>query len=509
MSASPTIPVLRSLDDAAGCDALVLVGPAPWGAVSLSPAVRGALEARLAIEPAPPRGQTAMAACGDAPGGRMVLAPTGPLSHFTDDVRRYAEAAVLGVRRAVRAGAKRPALYVDVCAEPRFARALVVAAAAAADVAWVHPQWGSASELAEIGVAAADPELLARAAALEAGRWMARDLTAGDPEFHAPEGFAARCEAEFSGSAVQVSVERDAAAISREYPLLGAVARASLAVPRHHPRIVRLHYDGGSGTHFCFAGKGVTYDTGGADLKVGGAMRGMSGDKGGAAGVAGFFRLLAAAQPPGLRATALLGCVRNSIGADAYVSDEVIRSRAGVHVVVGNTDAEGRMVLADLLAEFREGLEDGGPSVLCSVATLTGHVIRAYGHYGSVMGNDAALAAGWPQRLVDAGDALGDPFEHSRIRREDYEMIAPRADGGPTVQCNSAPSSATPRGHQFPFAFLERASGLDRHQLGTTVPTPFLHLDIAGAAEHGGGPQAGEPTGAPVPALAGALLEWA
>jgi leucyl aminopeptidase len=281
-----------------------------------------------------------------------------------------------------------------------------------------------------------------------------------------------------------------------------------MKVERHRPRVIKLTYDGGGGPHYFFAGKGVTYDTGGADLKVGGSMAGMSMDKGGAAGVAGFFGLLAAAQPKGLRATAYLGCVRNSIGSEAYVSDEIMASRAGVKIVVGNTDAEGRMVLADMLAALRDEAAAAGDAVAMSVATLTGHVGRAYGPYAAVMANGAAVAADWPRRIQQAGELLGDPFEWSMIRREDYDMIRPKTKGGPIVQCNSAASVNTQRGHQFPFCFLEKVSGLEHHDVGAASPVPYLHLDIAFSVTHTGGSMDGLPSGSPVPALAGALLGW-
>ncbi len=79
-------------------------------------------------------------------------------------------------------------------------------------------------------------------------------------------------------------------------------------------------------------GKGVTYDTGGADLKTDGSMAGMSRDKGGAAAVAGVVRAAAALALPGVEVIGLLGLVRNSVGEESYVSDEIITSRAGVRV---------------------------------------------------------------------------------------------------------------------------------------------------------------------------------
>ena len=129
-----------------------------------------------------------------------------------------------------------------------------------------------------------------------------------------------------------------------------------------------------------FVGKGVTYDTGGADLKTDGHMRGMSRDKCGAATLAGFMKSVSLISPTHVNITCYLGFVRNSIGSDAYVSDEIITSRDGCRVLVGNTDAEGRMVMADLLCKVKEEALAvvGGICHLFTVATLTGHAIRAW-----------------------------------------------------------------------------------------------------------------------------------
>lgn len=103
------------------------------------------------------------------------------------------------------------------------------------------------------------------------------------------------------------------------------------------------------------AHQGVTYDTGGCDIKAGGAMAGMSRDKCGAAAVVGFLKACELLRPD-VKVVASLGMVRNSVGEQAYVADELIRSRSGLAVRVGNTDAEGRMVMGDLLAEVRARL---------------------------------------------------------------------------------------------------------------------------------------------------------
>jgi leucyl aminopeptidase len=274
------------------------------------------------------------------------------------------------------------------------------------------------------------------------------------------------------------------------------VARASVSVPRHRPCVVRLELgpeDAAEPIVLC--GTGVTYDTGGADLKTNGAMAGMSRDKGGAGAVAGLMRVLAEAPPKGVRVVALLGMVRNSIGEESFVSDEIIPSRAGVLVRIGNTDAEGRLVLADLLSEGAEilGKKQG---IVLSVATLTGHVYRALGPYVGALGNALARDASLLPALAAHGEALGEPMEVERPRREDYALVAPKSVAEELMSSNRLASVDTPRGHQFPFAFLDLAARLSKRGVA------FGHLDIGGAAMSPADWQAGRPTGSPVLALA-------
>ncbi|XP_028171802.1 putative aminopeptidase W07G4.4 [Ostrinia furnacalis] len=236
-------------------------------------------------------------------------------------------------------------------------------------------------------------------------------------------------------------------------------------------------------------GKGVTYDTGGCDIKAGGAMAGMSRDKCGAAAVAGFLKACELLRPR-LRVLAALGVVRNSVGEEAYVADELLRSRRGDSVRVGNTDAEGRLVMADLLAEMHERARGLPGAHIYSVATLTGHAHRAYGDgYTAALDNHAAR--GHAQRLQAAGEQLGDMIEVSTIRRED--LAAHRGRGDERLhQADPRPSTATPRGHQAPAAFLLLTAGLH------AGAARYTHLDVAASA--GDLPRA--PTAAPLLALA-------
>jgi leucyl aminopeptidase len=203
-----------------------------------------------------------------------------------------------------------------------------------------------------------------------------------------------------------------------------------------------------------------------------------------------------------VRVVGLLGMVRNSIGEESFVSDEVIRARSGCRVRIGNTDAEGRLVLADLLAELREEARGEPDPLVLSVATLTGHAYRAYGPYTAIIGNALARDGGHLEAVATLGEAWGEPCEISRPRREDYAFVAPRTAAEDLVSANRLASVNTARGHQYPFAFLDIASGLRADQV------PYIHVDIAGTAVENADWQFGRPTGVPITTLC-ALAESA
>lgn len=450
-------------------------------------------------------------------GGRLVVSPTGPIGRDHDDVRRFADAAAKGIRRARDAGAKRIALLVQAPpADPRHNHALRVAALGALGALWEPLEAREA-----LGAKAAEPvefvgigalggkfdEADARwVAATDGGLRVAKDLCGTEPERMAPPKFAAYVKQAFRGLPVKVTVVDAPAVLQKGYPLLSAVARASLEVARHKPCVVRLEYapKAKAARTLLLAGKGLTYDTGGADLKTGGVMAGMSRDKGGAAAVAGLVWTAAKLGLP-VKLVAELGVVRNSIGAEAFVTDEIITSHAGVRVRIGNTDAEGRLVLADLLSNLRvRALKEKHP-MLFSVATLTGHAGRAVGPYNIALDNGPAAAHSVATMLSAMGDAWGDPFEVSRLRREDYDFVQPRSKADDVLSCNNLPSSGTARGHQFPMAFLAIAAGLTAHGSDAKQPLPFTHIDIGGSATEGGDWQHGRPTGRPLVAMLQAL----
>jgi len=494
--------------EAPAYDALVVVSASPvadyLGQLALPGAARSAIESVLAVDRAFARGAQAPVVfpAPGVPGERLVLATCNTLREDIDDVRVIAETVTAAIHRAVAAGARKPLVTVATPDDPKYVRALDVAALAALASQWHALEAREANKVGPcadtIAIAGLDPRRATRLRAIELGRALGRDITGTEPERMAPMRAAQLCESSFAGSGVRVKVITDTSA----YPLLSAVARASNVVERHRPCVIELEYvpEGGRFERTIYlAGKGLTYDTGGADLKVNGAMAGMSRDKGGAGAVAAFVRACAASKLEGVRVVALLGMVRNSIGEESFVSDEVITSHAGVRVRIGNTDAEGRLVLADLLSDLRtRAIADGGESVIASMATLTGHVIRAFGPYVGAIENKASRDKGVIAGLVECGERWGEPFEWTRVRREDYAFCAAKSNAEDLVSSNRLASVDTMRGHQGPFAFLDVASGIKGSGL------PYVHLDIGGAAFAPLDWQFGRPTSAP----SVAMLAW-
>ena len=179
--------------------------------------------------------------------------------------------------------------------------------------------------------------------------------------------------------------------------------------------------------------------------------------------MAGFFKTLSILKPKGLKVLGTMACARNSVGEECYVADEIITTRANKRVRVGNTDAEGRMIMVDPLCEAKERALNEVNPFLFTIATLTGHVIRAYGEdYTAIVCNGPSRARKVDHQFQSVGDAIADPYEISTLRREDYTMVEGKSEYEDLLQCNNAPSTMTARGHQFPAAFLIVGSGLDK-----------------------------------------------
>lgn len=426
----------------------------------------------------------------------IVTSPTGPLSRDYDDVRRFGDATAKAIKRLRQGGFRRPLLIVqtpktDSCdtKDPLkdYSRYLEVSLLAAMAEAYeplqtreTNPSFIEETLIEKIGIVGENGDRIREAiqfsSAVEEGRRLARDIGACDPERMTSLKAAQYIEdyfAKVNHPNVTCSVIRDTDILAREYPLLMAVARASMQVPRHAPCVVELEYRSPDQSQvqeeLYFIGKGINYDTGGADLKVGGNMVGMSRDKCGAAAVAGLIATAIKLQPNQVNIRARLAFVRNSIGPDSYVADEIITSRAGVRVKVGNTDAEGRMVMTDLLARAKEealASDSWEKARLFTVATLTGHVRLCYGPYTAVIDNASARSKGVANKLFQTALASGDAFEMSTLRREDFIIVAPTETTQDVLQCNRASSIGTSRGHQYPMAFMLTAAGLTSPKKG-------------------------------------------
>ena len=222
------------------------------------------------------------------------------------------------------------------------------------------------------------------------------DTPAGDL---GPAELAAAVEAvgQRHGAAITVT-EGDA--LARDYPMIHAVGRAASA-PRA-PRLVELQWGDPSHPRLAIVGKGVCFDTGGLDIKPSAGMLLMKKDMGGAATALALAGLVMGARLP-VRLHLLIPAVENAISADAFRPGDVLSSRKGLHVEIGNTDAEGRLILADALARACEER----PALLLDFATLTGAARVALGpDLPALFANDDALA----DAMLSGGTAVGDPL---------------------------------------------------------------------------------------------------
>ena len=189
-------------------------------------------------------------------------------------------------------------------------------------------------------------------------------------------------------------------ALEHDYPMIAAVGRA--AVRPRGPRLIELEWGQPDHPHVAIVGKGVCFDSGGLDIKPASGMLLMKKDMGGAAHALALAQLVMRARLP-VRLHLLIPAVENAIAGDAFRPGDVLTSRKGLKVEIGNTDAEGRLILADALARAAED----APTLLIDFATLTGAARVALGpDLPALFANDDALAAD----LIAAGTAASDPL---------------------------------------------------------------------------------------------------
>ena len=291
----------------------------------------------------------------------------------------------------------------------------------------------------------------ARVEALAAGEALTRDLIntpasdMGPAELEA----AARDLAQAFDATITVTTGDDL--LAANHPMIHAVGRAS---PRA-PRLIDMSW-GSAGPRLTLVGKGVCFDTGGLNLKPGASMGLMKKDMGGAATVLGLARDIMALGLP-LQLRVLIPAVENAVSGNAFRPGDILTSRKGLTVEINNTDAEGRLVLADALALA----DESRPDLIVSMATLTGAARVAVGQDLApfYVDSDSTAAA-----LATAADQVSDPVWRMPFHDPYEALIEPGI-----ADLDNAPSGGF-AGSITAALFLRRF----------VTDTPYMHFDIFG-----------------------------
>lgn len=267
----------------------------------------------------------------------------------------------------------------------------------------------------------------------------------------------------------KVAVIHDRALLEKNFPLIYAVGQAS---PRR-PRLIDLRWGAAKNPKVTLVGKGVCFDTGGLDIKPSASMRYMKKDMGGAAHVLALARMIMAHDLP-VRLRVLIPAVENAIGGEAARPGDIVRSRKGISVENTNTDAEGRLILADALTYASE--EE--PDLILDFATLTGSARVALGpDIPALFSNDDKLAAA----IQKAAFACHDPVWAMPLWQPYRKHIESQA--GEILNSASLPGDLI-----YSALFLESFVGKGQS---------WAHFDVYAWEQNGrpGRPQGGSDTG--------------
>ncbi len=268
-----------------------------------------------------------------------------------------------------------------------------------------------------------------------------------------------------------VKVTEGSGLLSDNFPMIHAVGRAS----DRSPRLIDLRFGSEHAPKVTIVGKGICFDTGGLDIKPSSGMALMKKDMGGAASALAFALLVMRAKLP-VRLRVLIPAAENSISGNAFRPGDVLPSRNGMTVEIGNTDAEGRLVLADAISLA----DEEAPDYLITIATLTGAARVALGpDLPPLYSDDDDFASG----LLAAGCATGDPMWRMPFWAPYDKMLkSPIADVSHIAEGSYA-------GSVIAALFLKRF---------VRDAKRFAHLDIFGwvPREQPGRPQGGEPQAA-------------
>ncbi len=302
---------------------------------------------------------------------------------------------------------------------------------------------------------AAAKKAFAAADAVSDGVWLARDLVNEPANVLGPVEFSSRLkELERLDVKVEILTEKDMKRLGMG-ALLG-VAQGSV----RPPRLAVLEWHGGKAKDkpVAFVGKGVVFDSGGISIKPAAGMEDMKGDMGGAAAVAGLMHVLAARKAR-VNAIGIIGLVENMVDGNAQRPGDIVTSMSGQTVEVLNTDAEGRLVLADALWYCRQRFE---PTFMINLATLTGAIMVALGQtHAGLFSNDDELAG----RLTEAGLATQEKVWRMPLGSEYDKLIDSKIADMKNI------------GGRYGGA-ITAAQFLQRF----VKDTPWAHLDIAGTA---------------------------
>jgi len=235
---------------------------------------------------------------------------------------------------------------------------------------------------------------------------------------------------------------------------LGSVSKPCLLILEHKPARVSPK---ARGTTLALVGKTITYDTGGYSLKISNGMKGMKYDKCGGMAVLGAMHHIATSKLP-LHVYGILPCAENMVSDISYRPDDIITMYNGISVEVTNTDAEGRLVLADALTYADKDLE---ATHIVELSTLTGGIVTALGHFcaGVFCNHDKLLG-----RVEDAADSSGDKVWQMPLWKEHREFM--RTTHADILNSNPSRNAHPIQGAAFLDFFVDEKK-------------PWAHLDIA------------------------------
>ncbi len=357
----------------------------------------------------------------------------------------------------------------------RFDEFKTDAEAIALEAVTIHGADGADTKTVKRGIATGE----ATAAAV----CLARDLVNAPANAKRPTALAARAKAECKGTGIKVKVLGHDELTKGGYGGILGVSRGS----EEPGQLVQLTWSpSGAKKHIVLVGKGITFDSGGLSLKPGGSMMTMKMDMAGAATVLATVKALAELGVK-VKVTGLMALAENMPSGSAIRPGDVLHHRGGKTVEVLNTDAEGRLVLADALVHG----SDLKPDAIVDMATLTGAALVALGdQIGAIMGTDPEVIAG----IREAGERVAEPFWELPLAKDKYDERLKSE----VADLRNIPNVSGQAGTVTAGLFLS-------HFVGEGIP--WAHLDIAGIAWTDNGTatyQTKGATGAPVRTL----VEW-